>query len=232
MSRRNSDKPERVIHPVPPVVIGLTLLIVGIEAIFQLAEAGLIGGPRAVGWRIATIEAYGFSPAILDLVLVNGDYSPGTLIRFITYPFLNMQLMAVAFSAALTLALGKFSVGFFGGFRLLVIYLFTSVAGAIVFALVVEGRDPLIGGFTPVFGLIGAYSYTLWLDLGKAGKNQIMAFRLIGFLMLFQLVRGLIFGGNNQWIAELAGFAAGFLIAVVLAPGGWSTLLARLRQRS
>ncbi|PJI85312.1 rhomboid family protein [Yoonia maricola] len=225
-------KPESPFNALPPVVVMLTLLIVGIEVVFQLANYGIIGGPRGVGWRVSAINAYGYSPAILDRVLVNGDYSFDMLKRFVTYTFINGQLTQVAFCGALTLALGKFTAEYYGSLKVMFLYLATSVAGAIVFGLFVESHYPLIGGFTPVYGLIGAYTYALWLRLGEAGENQIMAFRLIGFLLMLQLAFGLIFGGNNQWIAELTGFVTGFLLAVVLAPGGWNSLVSRMRERS
>ncbi len=231
-------KPESPINALPPVVIALTLLIVGIEAVFQLAEAGLVGGPRGVGWRLAAIEDYGFSSAVLDRVIVNGDYSFDMLKRFVTYAFINVQLIQVAFCGALTLALGKFTAEFYGGTKVLGLYLATSVVGAIVYGLVVDGRYPLLGGFTPVYGLIGAYTYALWLQLGTAGENQIMAFRLIGFLLLIQLIFGILASViyaspvPSTWIAELTGFVAGFTLSVLLAPGGWAALLDRMRQRS
>jgi len=226
------QRPESPINALPPVIIALALLIIGIEVVFQLASAGIIGGPRGVGWRLAAVEEYGFSAAVLDRVLVNGDYSFDMLKRFVTYPFINTQLTSVAFCAALTLALGKFTAEYYGGLKVLFVYLLTSVVGAIVYGLLVDGRYPLLGGFTPVYGLIGAYTYALWLRLGQAGERQIMAFRLIGFLLALQLVFGLIFDVGQQWIAELAGFATGFVICTILAPGGWATMLARMRTRS
>lgn len=232
MEPESSDKYESPFNALPPVVIALALLIVGIEVIFQLANAGVIGGPRGVGWRIAAIEEFGFSSVVLDRVLVNGDYSLDMLKRFVTYPFVNVQLTQVAFCAALTLALGKFSAEYYGGGKVLLIYLVTSISGAVIFGLMVDGRYPLLGGFTPVYGLIGAYTYALWLRLGEAGDNQIKAFRLIGFLLGLQLLFGLLFGTGSQWIAELAGFSTGFMLSIVLAPGGWSALLARMRERS
>lgn len=225
-------KPESPFNALPPSVIALTLLIVGIEAVFQLANAGIIGGPRGFGWRIAAIEEYGFSSAVLDRVMIQSDYSFDMLKRFVTYPFINVQLSQVAFCAALTLALGKFASEFYGSLKVVIIYVLTSIIGAIVFGLIVDGRYPLLGGFTPVYGLIGAYTYALWLRLGQAGENQILAFRLIGVLLVLQLIFGLFFGSGSGWIAELSGFAAGFALAIVLAPGGWAALLHRMRQRS
>ena len=225
-------KPESPFNALPPLVVALSLFIIGIEAVFQLANYGIVGGPQGVGWRIAAIEKFGYSSAVLEQVLVRDDYSFEMLRRFVTYTFVNGQIVQVVFCAALILALGKFTAEYYGELKVLLLYVATSVVGAIVFGLFVEARSPLVGAFTPVYGLIGAFTYALWLQLGEAGEKQILAFRLIGFLLLFQLIRGLIFGGNNEWIAELAGFFTGFFLSVILAPGGWNSLVARLRQRS
>lgn len=222
---------EKPINDLSPVVIGLALLIIGAESVFQLANAGLLGGPRGIGWRMEGIGMFGFSPAVLERVLVQQDFAPDILWRFVTYPFINGDLLQAAFCAALTLALGKFTTEYFGGLKVLAIYFITAIVGAVVYGLILEGTVPLLGGFTPVYGLIGAYTYVLWLRLGQAGENQLRAFQLIGFLLALQLGFGLIFGGGSAWIAELSGFAAGFGLAIPFAPGGWAQLLARLRER-
>jgi membrane associated rhomboid family serine protease len=61
--------------------------------------------------------------------------------------------------------------------------------------------------------------------------DRARAFTLIGFLMGIQLVFGLLFGGGLDWVADLAGFVAGFALSFVVAPGGVSQILARMRQR-
>jgi len=57
------------------------------------------------------------------------------------------------------------------------------------------------------------------------------AVSLIGFLLGIQLLFGLLFGGGWEWVADLTGFAAGFLLSFVVSPGGWSRVRDRLRQR-
>lgn len=224
-------EPQSPLNKLPPVVLALGLAIIGIEAVFQLAEAGLIGGPRAVGWRLAMLEQFGYSGAVLARVLEVGDTSFQMLRRFVTYPFINHDLTQAAFCAALTLALGKFVGEFYGGTRVAVIYFATAIIGAVIYGMFVTSRMPLIGGYTPVYGLIGAYTYALWLRLGEAGENQLRAFQLIGFLLGLQLLFGLIFGAGQSWIAELAAFFTGFAMSLLLAPGGWSAFLARMRDR-
>ena len=129
------------------------------------------------------------------------------------------------------LALGKFVGEVFSPAATLATFFLSSVFGALVFGLILDGAVPLIGAFPGIYGLIGAFTYILWLRLGQAGEDQLRAFQLIGFLLGLQLIYGLLFGAGVQWIAELAGFAAGFGMSTVLAPGGFAALLAKLRER-
>jgi membrane associated rhomboid family serine protease len=46
-----------------------------------------------------------------------------------------------------------------------------------------------------------------------------------------QLVFGLLFGANSTWIADVAGFASGFVLSFFLAPGGWARIRERIRHR-
>ena len=58
------------------------------------------------------------------------------------------------------------------------------------------------------------------------------AFTLIGMLLAFQLVFGLLFGNAGySWIAEVSGFVIGFLLCFVLVPGGFARAMATLRRR-
>jgi membrane associated rhomboid family serine protease len=177
------------------------------------------------------VQDYGISPLVLEVITTRDDYSRDLVQRFVTYPFVNGNFTSALFSIALLLALGKFVGDAFGSIKTLVVFFGGSIFGAIVFCLLANDTSPLFGGYPAIFALIGSYTYILWLRLSQTGQNQLAAFRLIGFLLGLQLVFGLLFGGGQSWIAELAGFAFGFAVATILVPGGWGALLARLRQR-
>ncbi len=49
--------------------------------------------------------------------------------------------------------------------------------------------------------------------------------------MAIQFVFGMLFGGGYYWVAELAGFVAGFLLSFIVSPGGWGRVMQRLRRR-
>ena len=50
------------INPLPHVVWLLVLPMIAVELVLSLGETGAIGGREAIGWRVATMEAYGFFP--------------------------------------------------------------------------------------------------------------------------------------------------------------------------
>jgi membrane associated rhomboid family serine protease len=88
----------------------------------------------------------------------------------------------------------------------------------------------LIGGFPAVYGLIGAFTFLLWRSLALIGANQARAFTLIAFLMGIQLVFGLMFGLQKDWVADLVGFACGFGLSFFVSPGGWTRMRGRMRR--
>lgn len=222
---------ELPVNPIPPVIVILCLIATAVELWFSAAEAGFIGDARALGWRLAALQDYAFSPVVLDLVVNRGDFSLDLLRRFVTYPFIHPSFTAALFGIALLLALGKFVGDALGNLRTLAIFFVTAIFGAFIFGALASGAQPLYGLFPPIYGLIGAYTYLLWVSFGAMGQNQIAAFRLIGFLLGLQLMFGLIFGSDMTWIADLAAFAIGFSTSPILVPGGWSALVAKLRQR-
>lgn len=232
-------KPESPVNHVPFVVVVTALALLGIETAFWLADRQIISSNSAVRWRLDAYNAYAFDPAALERVFVFQEYALSTIWTFVTYPFINQGMAPTVFAAALTLALGKFVSEFYGASRFVAIFVLTTVVGAIAYALVFPQGLALLGAYPPVFGLIGAFTYVLWMRLGQAGANQLLAFRLIGVLIAIQLVftvvivlMGQASNGWPTWVAEIAGFLTGFSISVLLAPGGWASFVTRMRQRS
>lgn len=223
---------EPAVNPIPPVVIVLCLIVVLVELALSAAAAGMIGGPQGIGWRVAAMQDYGYSPLVLDRLIRVGDTSFDLLKRFVTYGFVHVNFTHALFAATLLLALGKFVGDVFRASAVLIIAFGALIMGAVVFGLIADGNAPLLGIYPAVYGLIGAFTYILWVRLGATGQNQAKAFQLIGFLLGLQLVFGLLFGSDLSWIAELTGFAYGFVVSIVVAPSGWAALLAKLRERS
>ena len=218
------------LNPLPPVVWLLTLPLIAMEVVLGLESAGLVGG-AATGWRLDAVQRFGFWPEYLRAMIEAGQYPLAGLARLVTYPLVHGDFTHALFVIVILLALGKMVGEIFRWWAVLVVFLGATVVGALAFTALPWGAGALIGGYPGDYGLIGAFTYILWMRKQRSGGNQLQAFQLIGFLMGFKLLFGLIFGGGWTWVAELAGFVAGFALSFVVSPGGIARLCARLRQR-
>ena len=207
---------EALVNPLPVAVIVLVLGILAVEATLSLASRGILGGAAGVGWRIDAVRDFAVLPQILDMMAETGQVPLRHLLRLLTYPFVHVAFTAALFSSVMLLALGKWVGEAMGSLAVAVIFGGAGVVGALAYWLLAPGGLPLTGAFPPVYGLIGAYTWMLWVRLGAVGQKQARAFTLIGFLMGLQLAFGLLFGRTDDWIADLAGFATGFAAAPLL----------------
>ena len=219
------------LNPLPMVVWLLALPIIAMEVVLGLGARGLVGGAQGVGWRIDAQQRFAFAPDFLRSMLETGQYPLDGLTRLISYPLVHFNFMHAAFVVVMLLALGKMVGEIFRWWAVLVVFFGAAAVGAFVYALIPEVQVALIGGYPAVYGLIGAFTFLLWVNLAAVGANKIRAFKMIGFLLAFQLVFGVIFGGGWDWVADIAGFATGFLLSFVVSPGGWARVRGKMRQR-
>lgn len=219
------------VNPLPPVVVALFVVLALIEGTLSLADRGLVGGAGGIGWRIDAINTYAFSAEWMDIMTDRREWQTEHLMRLLTYPFVQASFTQALFVAVFVLALGKMVGEVFHPLAVIAIFVASGIGGALLYWLAAPEARWLIGGFPPVYGLIGAFSFLMWLKLGQLGQSQIMAFQLFGFLMGIQLLFGLLFGGSNDWVADVGGFFTGFALSFVLAPGSFRAIVARLRQR-
>lgn len=218
-------------NALPPVVVALAVLIGGVELALTLAERGLVGGARGIGWRVAAIEDYGVFQAVLDAMAARRALPPGHALRLVTYPFVHYGFGHAAMAVVFVLAMGKFVGDVFAGWAVGLVFFGSAVAGALVWWALVDEAAPLVGAYPGAYGLIGAFTFLLWADMAGRSASRARAFRLIGFLLAIQVVFFGLFGGGYGFVADLGGFAAGFALSFVLAPGGWSRVVARMRRR-
>ncbi len=222
---------ESPINPLPPVVVALALLIFGVELVFQAGARGFAGGPDGVGWRLQAIRGYAFFGPVLDWMIDTGRWPAEHVKRFVTYPFVHFSFTHALMVLVFLLALGKMVGEVFGTIAVLVVFFLSAFVGALAYGLVLDAPLPLTGGYPAVYGLIGSYTFMLWIRLTGTGNTRMRAFTLIGFLMGIQLIFGLLFGANKDWLADIFGFGTGFLVSFLLVPGVWGRIRARLRNR-
>lgn len=234
-----SDLNEAPLNPLPAIVWVLALPMIAMEVVVNAGEAGIVGGPAAIGWRSQAIQQFGFAPDYLRQMITVQQYPLDGLYRPFTYPFVHEDVTQAMFVVVLLLALGKFVGESFRWWAVLVVFFGASLAAALAYTAIPYTHAGLIGGYPPVYGLIGAFTYIKWLQAPLLGNSRISAFRLIGFLLgvriLFGVVAlvsaGVTSGIGWNWIAELAAFVAGFALSFAVSPGGWNKLLMRVRAR-
>jgi membrane associated rhomboid family serine protease len=228
----NDDRHSQpVFNVLPPAVVALALAIFAVELLLTLGARGYIGGQGAIGWRLQAIQDFSFYGPLLGWMFETGNWSVEQLQRFVTYPFVHLGFTHAAFVIVFLLALGKLVGEVFGNFAVLVIFFACGIFGALIYAGLVNDDRPLVGGFPSVYGLIGAYTFVLWVRLKSTGENEWQAFSLIGFLMGIQLFFGVFFDVGMDWVAEIAGFVFGFVLTPALVPGAFRRFLDRIRQR-
>jgi membrane associated rhomboid family serine protease len=223
---------ESPLNPLPVIVWVLVLPLVAMELVLSLGGTGLVGGPQAIGWRLQAIERFALFPELLRYQWETGGQPYADLLRLVTYPLVHGTFSNALFAVVLVLALGKMVGEIFRWWAVLVVIFGAAICGGLAYGILVPGmKSPLIGAYPPIYGLIGAYTFLMWVNLARAGANKFRAFSLIGFLLMFQLVFGVFFGSNWTWVADITGFATGFVMSFVVSPGGWSRVMGKIRQR-
>ena len=223
--------PPSPLNALPPVVAALALVMGAAEIVLALADRAILGGAPGIGWRISAIERYGVFDGVVEALWARGGLPPEHLVRLVAYPFVHLGFVHAAFAIAILLAIGKMVGEVFAPWATAVVFFVPAVAGALAWSALADDPRPLVGAFPGVYGMIGAFTFLLWTRLAQTGGNRVEAFRLIGVLMGIQLFFGMLFGAGADWIADLAGFAAGFGLSFLVSPGGWGAVLARLRRR-
>jgi len=227
------------LNPLPAVVWLLALPMIAMEIVLSAGESGIVGGPAAIGWRLEALQRFAFAPDYLRQMIAARVFPLDGLIRFVTYPVVSLSATQTLFVVVLTLALGKYVGEVFRWWAILVLYLAGVILGALAYAAVPGTHMPLIGGYPGVYGLIGGFTWVLWRRTRATGQSQLAAFRLIGFLLAVRIAFGVgavlyygpQAGSGFDWVAELAGFVAGFLLSFVVSPGGWQHWRNRMRGR-
>ncbi|MDB6177504.1 rhomboid family intramembrane serine protease [Paracoccus sp. Z330] len=227
---------ESPLNPLPPAVWLLALPIIASEFVFGLGRLGLVGGAEGIGLRLSAMQMTAFAPEMVQRMWSVGVVDWDQVYRLVTYSFVNTSLTHALFVLAFTLALGNLVGREFRPWAVIALFLGSAAGGALVYTAAMSllpGRPaPLIGGYPAVYGLVGAFTFLLWARLAATNANRLRAFTLIGMLLLFQLVFGVVFGNAGYgWIAEIAGFAVGFGLSFLLVDGGVARALRHIRQR-
>ena len=234
MRRRNVNRvrgmekrKQSLFNALPPAVTALAVVIGGIEVLFWMGAAGML--PNQAEARTFAIQHWSYFAPLWNLMIEHGMFSPKIAIRSLSYALIHTSPLHAGLVLMFILGMGNIVGRHIGARAILVLFFGSAFAGSLAYWLV-QSEAPLIGGYPAVFGMIGAYSFILWARIDAAGGPGYAAFSLIALLLGLQLLFWL-FTGQLDWIADLAGFCAGFLLFAMLRPGGWNWLLAKLRLK-
>ena len=222
----NPNADQSPFNALPPVVVVLAVAMALVELVMQAGQSGMFGAPP----RIVVMEDYAFLPGVWGYMYSTGQYPPEHMLRFVTYPFLHSSFTHAIFAIVIVLAIGKAVGEVFSSLAFLAVFFAASVFGALVYGSLNSVNVPLVGGYPGAYGLIGAFTFLLWVNLAAVGANAMRAFTFIGFLLGVQLVFGILFGAGYDWVADVSGFAIGFALSFLVSPGGWARVRAKLRR--
>lgn len=233
------DHTQPPLNPLPAITWVLALPMIAMELVVSAGANGIVGGPNGGGWRNQAVQDFAFSPDYLRQMIDLWQFPLDGLYRPLTYPFVHTDVTQAMLVIVILLALTKFVGEVFRWWAVLAVFLASSVGAALAYTAVPYTHALQIGGFPPVYGLVGAFTYIKWMRARITGTSALQAFQMIGFLLGLRIIVGvyaLIAYGVDQpaswnWTAEMAGFATGFLLSFAVRPGGWAALLTRIRGR-
>jgi membrane associated rhomboid family serine protease len=222
---------EMVVNPLPWTVWVLVLPMILIEAVLSIGEAGLLGQATGAGWRSQAIRAFSVWPPYWVQQWDWGVYPLDLVRRFFTYSFVHADPSHLLFAAVIVMATGKFVGDAMRPSVLIVLFFGAAAGGGLIYAAFSGNSELLIGAYPGAYGLIGGLSHVLWQRSSGPLRDRLQSFRLIGALLVLQILFSLIFGGGTGWKSEVPAFVIGFLLTIGLDRIGLLKTLRRLRQR-
>jgi len=227
---RRTEPHNGIFNALPAAVLGLAVVIFGLECLFSLADRGILGD-GSIGLRITALKNYAFFGQVVGWMIENHSLRPDFLLRFVTYPLISAGFTQAVFVCVFILALGKMVGEALGNVAVLAIFFLSSIFGALIYGLILSDAYPLVGGFPGAYGLVGSFTFLAWVRQRAMGQSQMQAFRLILMLIGIQLIFAVSFGGQRDWVADAAGAVAGFLLSFLFVPGGIARLREMIRRR-
>ena len=197
-----------------PVTLWLiTALCVIPEAVLEGSDAGLWGSMR---WRGIAYGWGGFWPGLLRGWQPNFHGQPAAM--FVSYGFLHGGFSHVAGNMLTLWLVGLPLVARVGQWRFAALYAASQVGGGIGYLLLATGTVPMVGASGALFGLAGAWAAWDYVDRFSATERLWPVARLVLLLAALNLFVWWAMNGQLAWQTHLGGFAAGWIVALLLDP--------------
>ena len=86
-----------MVNPIPTAILAILSGIVLVEVFLFFGFSGLVGNSGVVAERLFLIKNYGVPPDLANWMFEASNFSIDYVLRFITYPFVNLSSLSVAF---------------------------------------------------------------------------------------------------------------------------------------
>lgn len=186
---------------------------IGIEVFLQGADRGFWGPVRA---RAQAYDYAGFLPGLLHQWRPN--YSAQPYLMFISYALLHGGLLHLAFNMITLWSLGKAVYARVGARGFWLLYLASTLGGAILFGLLARNTQVMVGASGALFGLAGGILAWNYVDRFTEREKLWPVAQAALMLLAMNLVLWWAMNGQLAWQTHLGGFMAGWAAALLIDP--------------
>ena len=196
--------------------LGAWLILAGMVLVELYVQFGARDPSAWSQFRFGMMTEYGFLDRRFDAWIAGGS-SEGLARMFITYLFIHAGPLHLAVNGALFLFVAPFLCRYIGALRLLLLFLFCGVTGAIAFGLTNDISGPLVGGSAAMMGMLWAVKYWEFQWLRQQGGPWGRYSLSIMFLIALNILMHWLSQGGVATEAHVGGALGGILVAPLLS---------------
>lgn len=187
------------------VLMCILLVCVLVEVVLQGADHGFWGSQR---WRTVAYQHGGFWRGLLTTWQPNYPGQP--VMMFASYGFLHSGALHLIVNMITLASLGQLVIERVGQWRFAMIYALSLLGGAVGFAALSSAAQPMVGASGALFGLVGILTSWEYVARRQMRASLSPVLKVVGVLMLLNLVMYWFMSGHLAWQTHLGGFVAGW----------------------
>lgn len=199
----NDGSAPRLWLPVPFLLLFLVLTSL-IEFTLIAADYSLIFDSRL---RPFAYQYGAFWAGLLDNWRPN--YAAQPYLMFVTYSFLHAGFWHLSGNMIGLIVLIQLNAPWMKMRGLFVVYIASTIGGALGFALLGSALNPMVGASGALFGLAGSWKWQDWKNSPVGRRRNFVLVRDIFLLILLNLLMWYMQDGALAWEAHFGGFVAG-----------------------
>ena len=205
------NKREPFFNDVPPGVLAVGGLLVVIEILLQIL---------GLEWRSGAFLLFAFFPIEFSTPYKELFFGQN-LLMFFSYSLLHGNFFHMIINVAIFFALGKQIEEQLGAINLILIFISTSIAGAVAYQFLSSGNSvPMVGASGGVFGFFGFIKGKELIYRVRHNLTILPFLNLIFGLILLHIILVLLYPTiipfQIGWQGHLGGFASGLILASMI----------------